>query len=44
MPMFLQVYKKLNLTNVVCLEHIPLFDEDLFFGQFVSNDDPFSHC
>jgi hypothetical protein len=37
-------YKNLNLTNDVLLEHIPLFDEDLFFGQFVSNDDLFNHC
>jgi len=42
--MFLQVYKNLNLTNVVPVEHIPLFDEDLFFGQFVSNDDLLNHC
>jgi hypothetical protein len=27
MPMFLQVYKSLNLSNVVLIEPIPLFDE-----------------
>jgi len=39
MLMFLHVYKKLNL--IVPLELGPLFDEDLVFGQFVSNDDAF---
>jgi hypothetical protein len=42
--MFIQVYKNLNLTNVVPLQPIPLFDEDLVFEQFISNDDPFNHC
>jgi len=37
MPMFLHIYKKLNL--IVPLELGPLSDEDLIFGQFVSNDD-----
>jgi hypothetical protein len=44
MPMFIEVYKNLNLTNVVPLQPIPLFDEALVFEQFVSNDDPFNHC
>jgi len=35
--MFLHVYKKLNL--IVPLELGPLSDENLIFGQFVSNDD-----
>ncbi len=44
MPMLLQVHQNLNLTNVVLLKHIPLVDEYLFFGQFVSNDDLLNHC
>jgi len=42
--MLLQVHQNLNLTNVVLLKHIPLVDEYLFFGQFVSNDDLLNHC
>jgi hypothetical protein len=37
MPMFLDVYKKLNL--IVPLELGPLSNEDLISRQFVSNDD-----
>jgi hypothetical protein len=39
MPMFLHVYKKLNL--IVPLELGPLSNENFVFGQFVSNDDAF---
>jgi hypothetical protein len=39
MTIFLHIYKKLNF--IVPLELGPLSDEDLIYGQFVSNDDAF---